>query len=154
LTVTADPAPDLPPLIGALLRMPYETVRQRMIDGLHERGFEDLHPAHLTVLQYPGPDGLRPSELAERTRMTKQALNYLLGQMEELGYLTRDVDPDDRRSKRLALTDRGTEALHAIREIVAGVEREWEGEMGAPRFAQLRELLIDLNARAGRADDG
>jgi DNA-binding MarR family transcriptional regulator len=86
--------------------------------------------------------------------MTKQALNYLLGQMEELGYLTRDADPDDRRSKRIALTERGTEALHAIREIVAGVEREWEGEMGARGFAQLRELLIDLNARAGRADDG
>jgi hypothetical protein len=27
------------PLIGALLRMPFETVRERMLAGLHERGF-------------------------------------------------------------------------------------------------------------------
>ena len=32
---------------------------------------------------------MRPSELYARTGMTKQALNYLLGQMEALGYLTR-----------------------------------------------------------------
>ena len=33
-----------PPLIGALLRMPFETVRDRMLAGLHERGYTDLSP--------------------------------------------------------------------------------------------------------------
>ena len=31
-----------PPLIGALLRVPWETVRDRMLTGLHDRGFNDL----------------------------------------------------------------------------------------------------------------
>src|ERR1700756_73214 len=78
-----------PPLIGALLRVPWETVHERMLTGLHERGFGDLVAAHLNVLLYPGPEDMRPSDLAARTRMSKQALNYLLGQMEQLGYLTR-----------------------------------------------------------------
>ena len=30
---------------------------------------------------------------------TKQAMNYLLGQLQQLGYLSRDDDPDDQRSK-------------------------------------------------------
>jgi hypothetical protein len=75
-----------PPLIGALLRVPFETVRDRMLAGLHERGFTDLVAAHLDVFQYPGPENQRPLQLATQTRMTKQALNYLLGQLQQLGY--------------------------------------------------------------------
>ena len=55
-----------PPLIGALLRVPWEAVQRRMLERLHERGFDDLDAAHLTVFQYPGPQGARPSELAAR----------------------------------------------------------------------------------------
>jgi DNA-binding MarR family transcriptional regulator len=132
------------PLIGALLRMPWETVRGRMLEGLHARGFTDLHPAHLNVLQYPGPTGVRPSELAVRTRMSKQALNHLLGQMERLGYLERREDPAHRRARRVQLTCRGQDALHAIREIVREVEAGWAARLGGERFALLRELLIEL----------
>src|SRR5215472_18872225 len=89
-----------PPLIGALLRVPFKSVRDRMLAGLHERGFTDLIAAHLDVFQYPGPENRRPIELAAQTRMSKQALNYLLGQLEQLGYLTRESDDSDQRSKR------------------------------------------------------
>ena len=137
-----------PPLIGALLRMPFETVRDRMLAGLHERGFTDLVAAHLNVLQYPGPENQRPSELATRTRMTKQALNYLLGQLERLGYLTRHGDDSDQRSKRIHVTPRGHAAIKAIREIVLEVEADWERQLGPRKFAQLRELLVQLQAIA------
>jgi DNA-binding MarR family transcriptional regulator len=133
-------------LIGALLRMPWETVRERMLSGLHERGYGDLVAAHLDVLQYPGPENVRPSELAARTGMTKQALNYLLGQMERLGYLTRTEDDEDRRFTRIHVTHRGAAAIKAIREIVLEVETEWTQQLGPRRFAQLRELLSQLHA--------
>src|SRR5262245_32230399 len=90
-----------PPLIGALLRMPLQVVQGRMLDRLHEHGFTDLEAAHLNVFQYPGPQGARPTELAARLRMSKQALHYLLGQLERRGYLERRPDPDDHRSKRI-----------------------------------------------------
>lgn len=141
-----DAAP--PPLIGALLRVPFETVRDRMLAGLHERGFTDLVAAHLDVFQYPGPENQRPLELATQTRMTKQALNYLLGQLQQLGYLTREADNKDQRSKRIRLTPKGHAAIKAIREIVQHVEREWEQQLGARKFAQLRELLTQLYAIA------
>jgi len=140
-----------PPLIGALLRMPFETVRERMLAGLHERGFSDLIASHLDVLQYPGPENLRPSDLAKQTRMTKQALNYLLGQMERLGYLTRRADAEDQRFKRVHLTERGQAAVRAIRDIVLEVEADWEQQLGPARFAQLRNLLEQLNAKTAQA---
>jgi DNA-binding MarR family transcriptional regulator len=139
-----------PPLIGALLRMPFETVRERMLTGLHKRGFNDLVAAHLDVFQYPGPDDQRPSELAKRARMSKQALNYLLGQLERLGYLERRRGAEDRRVKRVHLTARGRAAVRAIREIVLEVEADWERQLGPRRFAQLRDLLEHLNTGAGQ----
>jgi DNA-binding MarR family transcriptional regulator len=134
-----------PPLIGALLRMPWESVLERLLVGLHERGFSDLGTTHLTVLQWPGPDDLRPSELAAQSRMSKQALNYVLGQLERLGYLQRRDDPRDQRFKRIVLTKRGQRAARAMRDIVREVESEWEQRLGPERFAELRVLLTDLN---------
>ena len=134
-----------PPLIGALLRIPWEDVQRHMLERLHERGFDDLDAAHLNVFQYPGPQGARPSELAARLRISKQALNYLLGELERLGYLERRPDPDDLRSKRVALTPRGTSAINVIREAVGEVETAWAQQLGAERFTQLRNLLIDLS---------
>jgi DNA-binding MarR family transcriptional regulator len=134
-----------PPLIGALLRMPWETVQRHMLERLHERGFDDFDAAYLTVFQYPGPQGVRPSELAARLRISKQALNYLLGELERLDYLERQPDPDDLRSKRVALTPRGTAAISVIREAVGEIETTWAQQLGPKRFAQLRKLLLELN---------
>jgi DNA-binding MarR family transcriptional regulator len=134
-----------PPLIGALLRMPWEVVQRRMLERLHERGFDDLERPHLNVLRYPGPDGVRPSELAARLGTTKQALNYLLGELERLGYLERRPDRDDARSKRIALTPRGRAIVPVIRDAVVEVERDWAERLGPKRFGQLRALLVELN---------
>src|SRR3954463_7941071 len=137
-------APPGPPMIGALLRVPLEAVQRRMLERLHERGFADFDAAYLTVFQYPGPQGARPSELAARLRMSKQALNHLLGQLEKLDYLERRPDPDDLRSKRIALTARGDSAIHVIREAVAEIEASWAQQLGPKRLAQLRQLLLDV----------
>ena len=134
-----------PPLIGALLRTPLEAVRRRMLDRLHEHGFDDLEPAHLIVLQYPGPQGTKPSELASRLRISKQALNYQLGQLERLGYLERRPDSDDLRSKRIVLTGRAESAVPVIRDAVAEIENDWARQLGSERFTQLRDVLIELN---------
>jgi DNA-binding MarR family transcriptional regulator len=125
--------------------MPLEAVRRRMLDRLHEHGFDDLEPAHLIVLQYPGPQGTRPSELAARLRISKQALNYQLGQLERLGYLERRPDSEDLRSKRIVLTGRAEAAVPVIRDAVAEIESDWARQLGPERFAQLRDVLIELN---------
>jgi len=139
-----DAKPLGPPLIGALLRMPWETVRRRMLERLHEHGFDDLDAPHLNVLLYPGPQGSRPSELAARLGMSKQAVNYLLGELERRGYIERRPDPDDLRSRRIALTERGEAVGLVMREAVTEVEWEWEAKLGRKQFAQLRGLLGEL----------
>lgn len=126
--------------------MPVDVIRARMLDALHTGGFDDLISAHLVVLRYPGPDGRRPGEIAEQSGMSKQALNYHLGQLESLGYLQRREDPDDQRSKRVYLTSRGHAAMRTMRDAVVAVEREWARELGAEDIEQLRGLLTGLAA--------
>jgi DNA-binding MarR family transcriptional regulator len=131
------------------MRMPVDEIRRRMLAALHQQGFEDLIPAHLIVLRWPGPDGLRPVEVAEQTGMSKQALNYLLGQLEETGYLERVDDPDDRRSKRIRVTKRGWAAAKVMRAAVGEVEQEFVDTHGKKELANLLELLTRLNVVLG-----
>jgi DNA-binding MarR family transcriptional regulator len=143
-----------PPLLGALLRIPLEVIQRRIIDGLHAHGFDDLRPAHLPVLRYPGPDGKRPVELATETNMSKQAMNYLLGGLEALGYLERRSDPGDGRFKRVYLTDRGDATREIIRGAVREVEAEWARELGKRDLDELRALLSRLSGVLGSARAG
>lgn len=127
------------------MRMPVDAVRRRIFDDLHAAGFTDLGEAHMAVLRYPGPHGRRPSDLAAELGMSKQAVNYLLGTLEQSGYLRRTDDPDDRRSRRIELTDRGEEVARAIRATVVDIEMQLARELGDRDFAQLRALLERLN---------
>src|SRR5215813_2153398 len=81
-------------LIGALLRVPAQAIQRRIIKELNAAGFDELSVPHMAVLQFPGPDGARPGTLAKRAGMSKQAMNRLLGSLEELGYLVRNDAPD------------------------------------------------------------
>ena len=133
-----------PPLLGALLRIPWEAVQQHMLERLHERGFDDFDRAYFAVFRYPGPQGARPTDVAARLGISKQALNYLLRELERLGYLEREPDPDDLRSKRIVITKRGIAAVGVIRDAVAEMETAWAKQLGPKRFTQLRNLLLEL----------
>jgi DNA-binding MarR family transcriptional regulator len=120
-----------------------------MLEALHAAGFTDLTAAHLAVMLYPPSAGQRPSDLAAQRGMSRQALNYILGQVEDLGYVERRIDPADQRSKRIALTARGRKAGQVMRRTVAELEREWSERLGAERFAELKRLLADLSELVG-----
>ena len=48
-------------LIGALLRVPAQAIHRRIINELNAAGFDELRLPHIAVLQFPGPDGVRPA---------------------------------------------------------------------------------------------
>jgi len=91
-------------LIGALLRVPAQAIHRRIINELNAAGFSELRLPHMAVLQFPGPDGIRPGTLAERAGMSKQAINQLLGSLEGLGYIARSDIPDEGRGRPLYQT--------------------------------------------------
>jgi DNA-binding MarR family transcriptional regulator len=129
-------------LIGALLRVPAQAIQRRIITELNAAGFEELRVPHMAVLQFPGPDGVRPGLLAERAGMSKQAMNQLLRSLEGLGYLVRSDAPDEGRARVVRFTRRGRAAYKKIHDILREIEREWRAVLGPRRFAELKRLLL------------
>jgi DNA-binding MarR family transcriptional regulator len=131
-------------LIGALLRVPAEAIHRRIIRELNAAGFDDLTMPHMAIFRFPGPDGVRPGVLAERAGMSKQAMNRLLGSLEDLGYLVRSDSPDEGRARIVRFTKRGYDAYARAIAVLHAIERDWSAELGPRDFAQLKELLFRI----------
>jgi DNA-binding MarR family transcriptional regulator len=129
-------------LIGALLRVPAQAIHRRLISELNTGGFHELRLPHMAVLQFPGPDGVRPGTLAERAGISKQAMNQLLGSLEAYGYVVRSDDPNEGRARIIRFTERGRAAYAKIHDVLRDIEREWRDELGPESFVQLKELLL------------
>lgn len=111
-----------------------------MHEAIRAAGFADLQEPHFAVFSYPLPDGVKPSDLARQIRMSRQATNYLIGQMEELGYLERRSERDGER-RLVYLTERGWKVAQTIYEALHQLQEEWADEVGHDRFRNFMEVL-------------
>ncbi len=135
------PRKDAALLIGALLRVPAQAIHRRLISELNAAGFEELRAPHMAVLQFPGPNGVRPGTLAERAGISKQAMNQLLRSLEDLGYIVRSDASHEGRARIVRFTRRGRAAYSKIHEILRNIEEEWRAQLGPEDFARLKTLL-------------
>jgi len=113
----------------------------RIVEGVNAAGFPQ-RPAHSAVMAHIDIDGgTRLSTIAARANITPQAVGELVDDLERLGYVVREPDPDDRRAKRIVLTDRGRESVAAALDTIATLEAELEALLGADRLAELHDTL-------------
>ena len=131
------------PPIAPMMRVLWQEVRDRIHIAFAEEG-HDVRAEHLAVLQHPGPDGQRPSALAARSGMSRQAINHLVSHLERAGYLERYTDPADRNSRLIRLTEPGRRLYERIEAVAATIEAEWAEQVGARRLEELRATLSDL----------
>jgi DNA-binding MarR family transcriptional regulator len=131
---------DGPPYIGALLRQCLEHVRARMEADIKAAGFTDLQPAHLGIFSFPPPDGMRPSDLARRLRMSRQATNHIIGQLEALGYLERRAKRKGER-RRIYLTSRTWGMVKVVHATLLEIQGEWAADIGPDRFGDFMTTL-------------
>lgn len=137
-----DPNPD-DPLIGARLRYCLGQVEQRLGQALAAAGLADIQTAHFKVLRFPPPENERPIDLAQRADMSKQAMNYLLQQLEALGYVKR-VTVEGASTRLVSLTEKGWKVAEIQRATVHQIEREWEQQIGTERFQTFYAVLKEL----------
>jgi len=138
---TSEPVSGQP--IAPMMRVLWQEVRDRIHIAFAEEG-HDVRAEHMAVLQHPGPDGQRPSALAARSGMSRQAINHLVSHLERAGYLERYSDPADRNSRLIRLTERGRRLYERIEAVAATIEAEWAEQVGTQRLEELRSTLGDL----------
>jgi DNA-binding MarR family transcriptional regulator len=131
------------PYVGALLRMSYRVSRERSLQALVKNGFTDLNLALLSGFFYPPPHGVRPIDLAENANMTKQAMNYLVSQLESLGYMERRTEKAGGR-RLVYLTQRGWKVFETIWITQLQLQTEWAAQLGEKRFGEFMNTLREL----------
>jgi len=129
------------PYVGALLGVVWHWVRDQLYAGVVAAGYDDLNAAHIGLWRYPGLDGLRPSQLADRVGITKQSVNDLLGHLEQHGYLLRVPDSADGRARVIRLTPRGRRLEQTIYAEAGAAQLRIADILGPQRFAQLHSSL-------------
>jgi DNA-binding MarR family transcriptional regulator len=104
-------------------------------------GLPWLRRAHTALLPHIRHDGVRPTEIAERLGVSKQAVGPLLDELEREGLIEREADPGDARAKRVRYSEHGRHAMMKALSVLAGIEGEmFEGVAAEDRATFLRVL--------------
>ena len=113
---------------------------------LAERGYPDLRPGHAALfLSVDRRSGSRLTDLAEHTRLTKQAMMSMVDDLEGRGYVRRVPDPGDARAKLVRLTAAGRRAAAECRRAIQGLEQRTRRQLGDRSYDTLREALEVLS---------
>jgi DNA-binding MarR family transcriptional regulator len=138
------PQPSIP--LHGLLEFAFDAIIEEFRGGLEQSEFSDIRLSHGSVFRYMKESGLRLTEIAERGNMTKQSAGEVVDDLVGLGYVERIPDPDDRRAKRICLTERGEAAQAYGFYTLAEIEKRWGERYGAERVADLRAILEEIAA--------
>ena len=83
-------------------------------------------------------------QLSERTGTRASTLTGLLDRLENRGYVSRELDPADRRSFRLPLTEAGQAVATRVLTAIADLERDALSRLSAAQIAGYHAVITAL----------
>jgi len=130
--------------IGRLARRPYLGMMKEVYAWHEKNRHEDVKPAHSIVFQFIG-SGARITDMAQKANTSKQNMKYLVGYLEDKGYVERWPDAADGRAWLFKLTAKGEIFRTSTYHIIKRVEQKWTGKLGKHKMETLRALLAELS---------
>jgi DNA-binding MarR family transcriptional regulator len=137
-SVPATGEPHIAVLAGALMKEIRDTMQAEDWDGLRQ--------SHFRLLSTIPRDGITITELGDRLAMTKQASGQFVAFLTETGHLEVRVDPEDRRARVVVRTRLGDRTVRRVNARILRIERQWAKAVGAERYREFRQVLLDLGA--------
>ena len=105
----------------------------------------NLSAAEINALANLGDGGtLSVRQLSERTGTRASTLTGLLDRLENRGYVNRELDPADRRSFRLPLTEAGQATAARVLAAIADLERDALSGLDATQLAGYHAVVTAL----------
>jgi DNA-binding MarR family transcriptional regulator len=129
------------PTVPALVQLVAASGGPSLRAAFAAAGLDGIQPAQSAVLVPLVAGGLHASDLADRFRVSRQAVAQAIAALERHSYVTRVPDPDDARARLIELTPRGRKALRVMRSHAVDLEKRWEQKLGERRLADLRKTL-------------
>jgi DNA-binding MarR family transcriptional regulator len=116
----------------------------RTLDALRVAGHPHLRRVHGFVFQHLIEKQPTVSQLASALGVTQQAASKSVAELETLGYLRRETDARDSRVRRIALTERGREAIAVSRQVRVDLSRALLDDVGRDALDTTRQVLVAL----------
>lgn len=108
---------------------------------MRARGHEDLTGTHLAFFAFLECGLSHASDVARRMGITRQAVFKVTRDLQRIGVLRLEEDPQDRRQKVIRMTDRGERVALDARASLAEIEARLGERIGVAAVAQLRTAL-------------
>jgi DNA-binding MarR family transcriptional regulator len=125
--------------VGFLLAKASQRFNERLLERFGDAGYPEVRASYGSVLvPLFEEDGLRLGQLAERSRLSKQAMTSLVAACERDGLVARERDPADGRAFVVSLSDRG----RAFAEVAERVARELDAELVAVIGTRNHQALV------------
>jgi DNA-binding MarR family transcriptional regulator len=134
------------PTVPALLNLVAGSGAPGLRAAFAAAGLDGIRPAQSVALVPLAAGGLHASDLADRLKVSRQAVAQLVAALERHEYVMRGPHPSDARALIIELTDRGRQALQVMRSNALEREKRWRNILGESRFDELRETLVALLA--------
>ncbi|EJC82150.1 transcriptional regulator [Rhizobium leguminosarum bv. trifolii WSM2297] len=121
--------------LGTHLGREVETVLLK--HGLSSPAFDVL----ATLRRSGAPHRLSPGELLEMTMVSSGTMTNRIDQLEKAGFVQRILNPEDRRSVLIALTDKGLATVEEAVNAHAANQQRLTANLSAADKAELDRLL-------------
>ncbi|OBK45347.1 MarR family winged helix-turn-helix transcriptional regulator [Mycobacterium sp. 1081908.1] len=142
------------PTVPALVNLVAASGAPHLRAAFAAAGLDGIRPAQAVALVPLAAGGLHASDLADRLKVSRQAVAQGIASLERHGYVTRVTDPADARARIIELTPRGRQALRVMRSNAVALESRWAELLGPRRLGELRDTLeMLLSAEADTAGD-
>jgi MarR family transcriptional regulator, lower aerobic nicotinate degradation pathway regulator len=146
VTNASRPAPQLPEELVAsstfLLKRLGFAAKEQAMKAYDEFGVHPYHYAILLVLDTGSAD--TQGSIADALGYDRGQLVGLLDELEELGLVERERDPNDRRRHLVRMTPGGTRMLGRLRALARKNEDEFLEPLSDGERAELHRLLLRL----------
>jgi DNA-binding MarR family transcriptional regulator len=120
---------------------------ERALELVSQRkGRPRLRRSHTSLLPHIDLAGTRITDLAERLGVSKQAASQLVDDLEAVGVLAREPDPDDARARRVVFTRLGREGLLEGLALLREMEADLARSVGDESMVALRRALVAILA--------
>lgn len=115
-----------------------DTLYQRIMNCLHQTGYQGLKLSHALILLQLSDKGARISDIASSQAVSKQAIGQIATELEHLGFIQKLNDPNDKRAKRIMISSQGIVLVRKAASFLLQVEQQLAEEIGEQSFLVIR----------------
>ncbi|WP_406534940.1 MarR family winged helix-turn-helix transcriptional regulator [Methanobrevibacter sp.] len=113
-------------------------------------GFDFAHDVRYIIFIYDNPN-CSQEDLVNMFGQSKGNIAKILKKFEDLGYIKREINPENRRKYMLTTTEKGNSLVPEIRKI----SKEWEKEVGiTDEDVELKERIIEIAIKGMNLTEG